>query len=91
MNKSISLLVCLKPLVAPVGGPDQYDNWADDRTDYVRNEVTLDYNAAFTGKHSKIYLFIMYCFPLSVNLDAFYYNSVYLLFNYDLFSYSLIY
>ena len=36
---------------ALVGGPastDDYD-YVDDRTDYIRNEVALDYNAAFTG------------------------------------------
>jgi len=29
------------------GGPGENDEWADDRTDYVRNEVALDYNAGF--------------------------------------------
>lgn len=32
---------------ALVGGPDQNDNYKDDRTDYVMNEVTTDYNAGF--------------------------------------------
>lgn len=32
-----------------VGGPDQNDNWADDRSDYITNEVTIDYNAGFQG------------------------------------------
>lgn len=32
---------------ALVGGPDIYDNYVDDRADYVANEVTLDYNAGF--------------------------------------------
>ncbi|XP_037040724.1 endoglucanase E-4-like [Bradysia coprophila] len=32
---------------ALVGGPDRYDNYVDDRADYVANEVTLDYNAGF--------------------------------------------
>jgi hypothetical protein len=34
---------------AVVGGPDQSDNYNDDRNDYVQNEVACDYNAAFTG------------------------------------------
>lgn len=34
-------------LGALVGGPDIQDNYADDRTDYVKNEVTTDYNAGF--------------------------------------------
>ena len=32
---------------ALVGGPDQNDVWADVRTDYIRNEVAIDYNAGF--------------------------------------------
>ncbi|XP_078367250.1 endoglucanase A-like [Oculina patagonica] len=32
---------------ALVGGPDQNDNYKDDRTDYVVNEVATDYNAGF--------------------------------------------
>lgn len=31
---------------AMVGGPDNKDNYKDDREDYIRNEVTIDYNAA---------------------------------------------
>jgi len=36
---------------ALVGGPSAADDnaYTDDRTDYVSNEVALDYNAAFTG------------------------------------------
>lgn len=34
---------------ALVGGPDASDNHADSRSDFVRNEVAIDYNAAFTG------------------------------------------
>jgi hypothetical protein len=30
-----------------VGGPDENDNFADNRTDYVKNEVATDYNAGF--------------------------------------------
>ena len=32
---------------ALVGGPDQYDNYKDDRTDFIKNEVATDYNAGF--------------------------------------------
>lgn len=31
---------------AMVGGPDMNDQWNDDRKDYKRTEVALDYNAA---------------------------------------------
>jgi hypothetical protein len=36
---------------ALVGGPSSPDDnaYTDDRTNYVTNEVALDYNAAFTG------------------------------------------
>ena len=34
---------------ALVGGPDQNDNYVDDRNDYVKNEVATDYNAGFQG------------------------------------------
>ncbi|MEL6501703.1 MAG: glycoside hydrolase family 9 protein [Cyanobacteria bacterium J06623_1] len=40
---------------ALVGGPDQQDNWADDRTDWVKNEVGVGYNAAFAGALAKMY------------------------------------
>jgi len=32
---------------ALVGGPDENDNYVDDRDDYVHNEVATDYNAGF--------------------------------------------
>jgi hypothetical protein len=32
-----------------VGGPDKSDKYTDSRTNYVQNEVTIDYNAGFTG------------------------------------------
>jgi hypothetical protein len=32
---------------ALVGGPDADDSYQDIRSDYVHNEVALDYNAAF--------------------------------------------
>ena len=34
---------------ALVGGPLQDGSFTDDRTDYVSNEVTCDYNAGFQG------------------------------------------
>ncbi|MEL6580990.1 MAG: glycoside hydrolase family 9 protein [Cyanobacteria bacterium J06621_12] len=40
---------------ALVGGPDQQDNWSDDRSDWVKNEVGVGYNAAFTGALAKMY------------------------------------
>ncbi|GFR70539.1 endoglucanase [Elysia marginata] len=39
---------------ALVGGPDQNDNYQDVRTDYIQNEVALDYNAGFHGALSGI-------------------------------------
>jgi hypothetical protein len=30
-----------------VGGPDVNDFYVDDRADYVKNEVTTDFNAGF--------------------------------------------
>ena len=32
-----------------VGGPDANDNYSDDRSNYVSNEVATDYNAGFQG------------------------------------------
>lgn len=40
---------------ALVGGPDQQDNWEDDRSDWVKNEVGVGYNAGFTGALAKMY------------------------------------
>ncbi|CAH1786740.1 unnamed protein product, partial [Owenia fusiformis] len=34
---------------ALVGGPDQSDNFQNDRMDYIQNEVACDYNAGFQG------------------------------------------
>ena len=34
---------------AMVGGPDASDNFVDKRSDYVSNEVAIDYNAGYTG------------------------------------------
>jgi len=34
---------------ALVGGPDINDVWVDDRSDFVTNEVAIDYNAGFQG------------------------------------------
>ena len=36
-------------LGALVGGPDEFDVFVNNRTDYVRNEVALDYNAGITA------------------------------------------
>ncbi|MEL6438457.1 MAG: glycoside hydrolase family 9 protein [Cyanobacteria bacterium J06621_8] len=40
---------------ALVGGPDQNDNWEDDRSDWIKNEVGVVYNAGFTGALAKMY------------------------------------
>lgn len=40
---------------ALVGGPDQEDNWKDDRGDWVQNEVGVGYNAGFTSALAKMY------------------------------------
>ncbi|MEM6613236.1 MAG: glycoside hydrolase family 9 protein [Cyanobacteria bacterium P01_C01_bin.72] len=40
---------------ALVGGPDQQDNWLDDRSDWVKNEVGVGYNAGFTGALARMY------------------------------------
>nr|WP_248783858.1 glycoside hydrolase family 9 protein [Actinoalloteichus caeruleus] len=41
---------------ALVGGPALPDDqYVDDRTDYVSNEVALDYNAGFTSALVKLY------------------------------------
>ncbi|MBI4909628.1 MAG: glycoside hydrolase family 9 protein [Acidobacteria bacterium] len=40
---------------ALVGGPDASDSYTDSRTDYVKNEVATDYNAAFTGALAAMY------------------------------------
>ena len=39
---------------ALIGGPDQNDSFKDDRGDYVRTEVALDYNAGFTGAVARL-------------------------------------
>jgi endoglucanase len=40
---------------ALVGGPDAADAYTDSRTDFVKNEVATDYNAAFTGALAYMY------------------------------------
>jgi hypothetical protein len=40
---------------ALVGGPGFNDGYVDDRTDYVQNEVAMDYNAGFTGAVARLY------------------------------------
>ena len=39
-----------------VGGPDKHDKYVDGRSDYVRNEVAMDYNAGF---QSAVAAFVM--------------------------------
>ncbi|MEN1988380.1 glycoside hydrolase family 9 protein [Paenibacillus hubeiensis] len=41
---------------AMVGGPDASDGYTDSISDYVSNEVAIDYNAAFTGALAKMNL-----------------------------------
>jgi hypothetical protein len=41
---------------ALVGGPDENDNYVDDRADYIHNEVASDYNAGF---QSAVAAFVM--------------------------------
>jgi hypothetical protein len=41
---------------ALVGGPDGEDYHVDSTTDYVYNEVTIDYNAGFVGALAALYL-----------------------------------
>ena len=40
---------------ALVGGPDEKDNWEDDRTDWIRNEVATGYNGTLVGALAKMY------------------------------------
>ncbi|MGA1979112.1 MAG: glycoside hydrolase family 9 protein [Sedimentisphaerales bacterium] len=40
---------------ALVGGPDSGDSWADNRSDYTKNEVACDYDAALVGVLAKMY------------------------------------
>jgi len=40
---------------ALVGGPDSTDNHIDVTSDYIYNEVTIDYNAAFVGACAGLY------------------------------------
>lgn len=40
---------------ALVGGPGSDDSWADDASDYIKNEVACDYNAGFVGCLAKMY------------------------------------
>lgn len=42
---------------ALVGGPDENDNHIDVTSDYIYNEVTIDYNAAFVGACAGLYQF----------------------------------
>jgi len=40
---------------ALAGGPGEKDDYNDDRTDYVYNEVAVDYNAGFVGALAALY------------------------------------
>ncbi len=40
---------------ALVGGPGNDDSYADNRSDFTRNEVADDYNAGFTGALARLY------------------------------------
>ncbi|MDQ2087217.1 glycoside hydrolase family 9 protein [Herbivorax sp. ANBcel31] len=42
---------------ALVGGPGEEDQHIDETADYIYNEVTIDYNAAFVGAAAGIYTF----------------------------------
>lgn len=46
---------------ALVGGPSLDGSYQDVRSDYVRNEVTIDYNAAFTGAEMDVLLYRHAC------------------------------
>jgi hypothetical protein len=41
---------------ALVGGPDENDQWQDDRNDWVQNEVAISYNAGLVGALARMYL-----------------------------------
>lgn len=41
-------------MVAGPKSPNDFD-WQDDRSDYIGNEVALDYNAGFTGALAHMY------------------------------------
>ncbi|KAM9972609.1 hypothetical protein ACTFIR_011976 [Dictyostelium discoideum] len=47
INNPVNNLYLLKG--ALVGGPGSNDEYTDDRTDYISNEVATDYNAGFVG------------------------------------------
>ena len=57
-HRSVSGSNCItcEPLInehilygALAGGPDLKDNWVDDRSDYQKNEVALDYNVCYAA------------------------------------------
>jgi hypothetical protein len=37
-----------------VGGPDASDNFVDERSDYISNEVAIDYNSGYTGASTQL-------------------------------------
>jgi hypothetical protein len=48
-----------------VGGPDQGDNYNDDRNDFVKNEVACDYNAGFQSALAGTFYIIFYTKPFA--------------------------
>lgn len=56
---------------ALTGGPDQEDVYEDVRTDYVKNEVALDYNAGFQSALAGKYVLVMVS-PASIRLFSLY-------------------
>lgn len=63
---------------ALAGGPNASDDYHDDRTDYIFNEVAIDYNAGFVGALAAIYAEYgqgqepMAYIPQEEDTDAFY-------------------
>lgn len=43
---------------ALVGGPDRLDGYKDNRKEYKQTEVTIDYNAGFTGATAGLLYYI---------------------------------
>ena len=53
---------------ALVGGPDEYDVWVDDRSDYIHNDVSIDYNAGLQGALAGRQMFTFFTFPYTSSL-----------------------
>ena len=62
------MVVCLPGLIGAVedlgnvwrlvGGPDRLDGYKDNRKEYKQTEVTIDYNAGFTGATAGLLYYI---------------------------------